>query len=267
MLSLDRGQAMRFLTSRLRASGYNWAYRVVDTRAFGLPHRRRRVIILASRSDDPRDVLLSEDAGPGDNASSTLPTAFGFYWTEGNRGLGWAVDAVPTLKGGSGIGIPSPPAIWMRDGSIVTPDIRDAERLQGFPTDWTRPYLRVAGASRGGRWKLVGNAVSVPVAKWVGQRLLSPIAYNGTADEAAKGHKWPTAAWDMGSGIFRSDASEWPKRFKWHPLGSFLKHDATPLSHRAASGFFRRVSASRLSLADGFLDAIAAHVSQSTPED
>ena len=36
----------------------------------------------------------------------------GFYWTEGNRGLGWAVDAVPTLKGGSTIGIPSPPAIW-----------------------------------------------------------------------------------------------------------------------------------------------------------
>jgi len=43
----------------------------------------------------------------------------GFYWTEGLRGLGWAVDAVPTLKGGSTIGIPSPPALWdPRDGSI-----------------------------------------------------------------------------------------------------------------------------------------------------
>ena len=45
----------------------------------------------------------------------------GFYWTEGLRGLGWAVDAVPTLKGGSTIGIPSPPAIWdPQDGSITT---------------------------------------------------------------------------------------------------------------------------------------------------
>ena len=44
----------------------------------------------------------------------------GFYWTEGLRGLGWAVDSVPTLKGGSSIGIPSPPAIWdPLDHSIV----------------------------------------------------------------------------------------------------------------------------------------------------
>lgn len=28
-------------------------------------------------------------------------TPCGFYWTEGNTGLGWAVDAIPTLKGGS----------------------------------------------------------------------------------------------------------------------------------------------------------------------
>ena len=96
----------------------------------------------------------------------------GFYWTEGLRGLGWAVDAVPTLKGGSTIGIPSPPAIWNSgDGSITTPDIRDAERLQGFDADWTLPALDVGGVRRGHRWKLVGNAVSVPVARWVGDRL------------------------------------------------------------------------------------------------
>ena len=35
-----------------------------------------------------------------------------------------AMDAVPTLKGGSTIGIPSPPAILLPDGRVVTPDIR-----------------------------------------------------------------------------------------------------------------------------------------------
>ena len=40
--------------------GYKWAYRVVDTRGFGLPHRRRRVFIVASLHGDPRDVLLSQ---------------------------------------------------------------------------------------------------------------------------------------------------------------------------------------------------------------
>ena len=44
--------------------GFRWAYRVVDARAFGLPQRRQRVLsacVLVHA--DPRDVLLSEDAG------------------------------------------------------------------------------------------------------------------------------------------------------------------------------------------------------------
>ena len=82
------------------------------------------------------------------------------------------VNAIPTLKGGSTVGVPSPPAIWLPDGRFVTPDIRDAERLQGFAVDWTRPAETVR--RRSFRWKLVGNAVSVPVAKWVGDRLAKP---------------------------------------------------------------------------------------------
>ena len=50
MLQLDRGQAMRFLTHSLEELGFGWAYRVIDTRAFGLPQRRQRVIMLASRT-------------------------------------------------------------------------------------------------------------------------------------------------------------------------------------------------------------------------
>jgi DNA (cytosine-5)-methyltransferase 1 len=49
MLRLERGRAMAYLTESLGARGYRWAYRVVDTRAFGLPQRRQRVLLLASR--------------------------------------------------------------------------------------------------------------------------------------------------------------------------------------------------------------------------
>src|SRR3954454_8148112 len=100
MLQLDRGRAMRYLPEELGRLGYRWAYRVVDARAFGLPQRRQRVILLASRTEDPRPLLLDEDAEPAEQP--LLADSFcGFYWTEGLRGLGWAVDAVPTLKGGS----------------------------------------------------------------------------------------------------------------------------------------------------------------------
>lgn len=110
MLQLERGKAMRYLVDELEARGYSWAYRVVDTRAFGLPQRRQRVILLASRTEDARDVLFADDAAPV-NTPFSPDLWCGFFWTEGLRGLGWAVDAVPTLKGGSTIGIPSPPAI------------------------------------------------------------------------------------------------------------------------------------------------------------
>ena len=111
MLQLDRGRALSWLTDQLEARGYTWAYRVVDTRAFGLPQRRQRVLLLASKTEDPRPVLLNQDHGEVELGDRT-GLACGFYWTEGVRGLGWAIDAVPTLKGGSTIGIPSPPAMW-----------------------------------------------------------------------------------------------------------------------------------------------------------
>ena len=139
MLQLDRGRAMQHLTTELGRLGFRWAYRVVDARSFGMPQRRQRVLLLASRDSDPRPVLFADDAGEPREPRGRDPVglACGFYWTEGIRGLGWAVDAIPTLKGGSTIGIPSPPAIWMPDGLVGTPDLRDAERLQGFPAGWT----------------------------------------------------------------------------------------------------------------------------------
>src|SRR5688572_26558972 len=61
MLNLEQGRAMTFLTEQLSALGYCWAYRVVDTRSFGLPQRRQRVLLLASKTYDPRGPLLGQD--------------------------------------------------------------------------------------------------------------------------------------------------------------------------------------------------------------
>lgn len=263
MLQLDKGKAMRFLTAKLEAMGFAWAYRTVDARSFGLPQRRQRVLLLASRTADPREVLLS---GEGTPPATNDDAPCGFYWTEGNRGLGWAVDAVPTLKGGSTIGIPSPPAIWMRHsgGAIVQPEIRDAERLQGFPTDWTLPAL---GVKRGARWKLVGNAVAVPMARWVGERLKSPTPYDGTADRAlGASDPWPDAAWGGAGRAFAAPLSRWPVTEPYQHLAEFLRYPTVPLSERATAGFLHRARASCLRFADGFLEAVAAHLETMTGE-
>jgi DNA (cytosine-5)-methyltransferase 1 len=263
MLHLDRGMAMRLLVDELEARHFTWAYRTVDTRAFGLPQRRQRVILLASRNDDPRDVLFADDTTLFEVPFST-DLWCGFYWTEGLRGLGWAVDAVPTLKGGSSIGIPSPPAIWdPSDGSITTPEIRDAERLQGFDADWTLPALEVEGVRRGHRWKLVGNAVSVPVARWVGRRLARPGRFDSsrTHEYLQPGVAWPKAAWGRkGQGTYGVNVSMWPIRRRSKHLSEFIEFARAPLSARAASGFKSRLDVSGLNYPQEFGAALDSYV-------
>src|SRR6185369_5770580 len=103
--------------------------------------------------------LLGEDHGaPGRVAREGH--ACGFYWTEGNTGLGWAIDAVPPLKSGSALHIPSPPAIWLPETrAIVTPAIEDAERLQGFRRAGPMSTTTIPGpsASAGG-WLAMRSA-------------------------------------------------------------------------------------------------------------
>jgi DNA (cytosine-5)-methyltransferase 1 len=260
MLQLQQGLAMRYLVDALEERGFAWAYRVVDTRAFGLPQRRKRVLLVASRTEDPRAVLFADDAEPREREFSP-ELLCGFFWTEGLRGLGWANDAVPTLKGGSTIGIPSPPAIWNpADGSISTPALTDAERLQGFDADWTLPAERAEGVRTNHRWKLVGNAVSVPVAEWLGERLGRPGRSYASEVELRPGVAWPTAAWGSRGRAYSVAVSQWPMGTRQTHLHRFLKAPRKPLSRKASAGFLSRAQVSGLKFHDGFLRDIERHI-------
>lgn len=259
MLSLDKGRALRTLIEAFERRGYRWAYRVVNSLGF-LPQRRERVVFVATLSSvDPADVLLADDAAAPEITTAIGTHAHGFYWTEGIRGLGWAASAVPTLKNGSTVGIASPPAILLPSGLIVTPDIRDAERLQGFPEDWTRPAALVARPSL--RWSLVGNAVTVPVATWLGERLKRPGVYDsGRGRELKDGDRWPRAARYDGThreGVEIGPFPRWKRRPELH---AFLKHEGKPLSARATRGFLERTSRGTLRFVPGFLDAVRQHL-------
>ncbi len=258
MLALDRGHAMRYVTGELERMCYRWAYRVLDSRAFGLPQRRQRLFMVASRVMEPFEVLMAGDV-PSQEPENWRGHACGFYWTEGVRGLGWAIDAIPTLKGGSTIGIPSSPAIWLPDGRIVTADIRDAERMQGFAENWTEPAEKVA--KRNARWKLVGNAVSVPAAEWVGRRLAegpTPVDLRVSTFDSMK--KWPVAAFggprQRALGV---DISMWPQVAVRQPLTEFLRHEPKLLSYRATAGFISRLRSGSLHFPQEFLAALERH--------
>jgi DNA (cytosine-5)-methyltransferase 1 len=258
MLRLDGGSAMDRLVTEFEERRYQWAYRVVNSLAF-LPHRRERVFFLASTEGDPAHVLLGDEAVPNPVKTNLDTHAHGFYWTEGTRGLGWGPDCVPTLKNGSTVGIPSPPAILLTTGEIVTPDLRDAERLQGLPPNWTKPATSVARASL--RWSLVGNAVTTPVAGWIGKRLLSPKRYDPARDGASlvRGD-WPRAARFDGVTRRTVHISEFPCWKKRKALQEFLQYPASLLSERATAGFLARIEKSSLRFVPGFKERVRKHL-------
>jgi DNA (cytosine-5)-methyltransferase 1 len=263
MLQLKRGEALDHIVTALEELGYRWAYRVVDSRSMGVPQRRERVYLLASKEGDPRDVLFVDDVGEPEKPDKETwrETACGFYWTEGLRGLGWAYDSVPTLKCGSSLGIPSPPAIVLTSGEIVKPDLRDAERMQGFEVDWTKPAESVMRS--GHRWKLVGNAVTVDVAAWIGRRLVEPGFYDPEGDPLLQRSKssWPRAAWGDGEGQrFVAPVSAWPYQPATESLEEFLRYPTTPLSERATAGFYSRAQRAKLRFPPGFLDIVQNHL-------
>jgi DNA (cytosine-5)-methyltransferase 1 len=263
---LHGGAYLRHVLNALEHMGYRWAYRTIDALAFGVPQRRLRVFLFATQAGDPREVLFHGSFFPREKIYPLREAAHGFYWTEGNRGLGWGEDCVPTLKGGSAIGIPSPPAVLLTDGRLITPDIRDAERLQGFEATWTdSPEGEEDDGNRRGkerrRWLLVGNAVNVHVSRWIGQQLVSRVPWDGPdGDPLDPTGPLPAAAWFDGSKRRSAAVSTWPVDCARHPLERFLSFEPKPLSYRATLGFYNRATKSTLRFSDGFLDAIRCHV-------
>jgi DNA (cytosine-5)-methyltransferase 1 len=263
LLHLGGGSAISPIVNSLEDSGYSWAYRVVDSRFTGLAQRRRRVILLASNECDPAQVLMGEDSYMVD--SDREVGAFGFSWTEGNRGVGWAPGAVPTIKGGTTQRVASPPAVWLPGAGaghqIVRPSIESVEVLQGFMPGWT------AAAPVRDRWKLVGNAVSTRVASWVGRRLSGrDVRTDALWPEELlfEGSRWPTAARGAEGKRWKVEVSEFPQLpepSERQNLPTVLEiHGAEPLSFRATKGFRDRLVRSRLTYTEKFLAALDDHI-------
>ena len=81
------------------------------------------------------------------------------------RGIGYANEQSPTLRAAES-GTNMTPTILGPGATVRRLTPLECERLQGFPDGWT------AGHSDSVRYRMLGNAVAVPVAEWVMRRLL-----------------------------------------------------------------------------------------------
>lgn len=263
MLSLNKGEAIRTIAEELESLGYNWAYRTIDSISF-VPQHRCRVFVVASLHNDPRDILLSDsyDTNIGKVDFSNFNYPIGFYWTEGKHALGLIEDGIPTLKAGSTIGIASPPAIVFPNGEISIPDICDAERLQGFPSNWTQSAEDLTKTSI--RWRLVGNAVTVDTVAWIAHKIISPKAYDSSKDKelcfTKSKNNWPKAAWGKDGRRYVSMSTKYPTAGHPVPLATFLEHPRKQLSLKAAKGFEKRLTEGGMRSPEFFRTALKNHI-------
>ncbi|WP_374199149.1 DNA mismatch endonuclease Vsr [Actinotalea ferrariae] len=278
LLALHRGVGMRYIIEELESLGYRWAYRTVDSRATGVPQRRPRVIILASLTHHPEATLL---VGSATAPNASMGESYGFYWTEGRSGLGLVDGAVPTLKGGSTLGLPSAPAVWFPAGPrgrrFVLPRLEDGEALQGLPRGWTR--AAVVPDEPDLRWKLVGNAVTVGVGHWVGRCIVAAEGTRELTERARPGlrpvpplpelnrqSRWPAAGFGSDGSAWASDTSMWPMLIPGLTLGEVVDIDrATPLSHRATNGFLSRLDESGMKVPTAFYRDLEDHQQRTRP--
>lgn len=78
ILSSNGGRDMGAVLGSLADRGYGFAYRVLDARYFGVPQRRRRVVIVGRLGDSgaaPAQVLLEPEGCGGNPAPSQSPRA------------------------------------------------------------------------------------------------------------------------------------------------------------------------------------------------
>lgn len=255
MLQLDSGKGMQWLVDEFEQLNYRWAYRVLDTNGFGLPQRRRRVYFVASRDVDPRTILFADETDTPALTKPDLTAPLGFYWTEGRSGVGFTIDGIPPLKVGSNLGIPSAPAVLFPDGEVLMPSLSACERLQGFPAGWTDSARN--GERKDPRWRLVGNAVSVPVAQWVAERINTP----GECREyelidVDRWQRWPDAAWNVEGKRVGVIASDRPVQIETPSISDFRDETWTRLSDRALDGFISRAVEGNLKMPDRFIAAL-----------
>ncbi|CUZ29874.1 Modification methylase HhaI [Serratia marcescens] len=182
LLSSHKGADFTALVQSLTELGYAVSWRLLNARYFGVPQSRPRIFIcawlgsienaVASLYEDEisikpkneREGFLKESKCK-DSIISVPQISFCISATSGRHtGLDWARTYVT----------------YPDKVRRLTP--KECERLQGLPPDWTIPSDNYVIPIRGietNRYHAIGNAVCVPVVRWIAKRIKAILDKDG----------------------------------------------------------------------------------------
>ncbi len=224
LFNSNGGRDFGIILQKMTSMGYAVAWRLLNSRYFGVPQSRPRVYLCcwldspekamrvmfekdgAHKPSNARKDFITEASAP-DEYPKVPKVAYCLAATSGRHtGTDW-----------------SRTYIVCKDGvRRMTP--REYERLQGFPDLWTLPkdYDVNDEDTDTLRYTATGNAVSVPVVEWVARRIALELdesnADKNTDDVKTFVPEFSKASWD--NDIFlNADFTDKEKSYKWPNAG------------------------------------------------
>lgn len=155
----NRGSDFAQFLFQLGKCGYGWCFRVLDSKHWGVAQQRRRLWLVAHLTDPSRSFR-------------TLFESEGYCWDK-QKDWPWAVS--PTLQTSCGDYSRADGFVIIDQGNGLRRITEiEAERLQGFPDNWTKVPFNNKPADRCPsvrRYKAIGNSMATPVLTWIGNRI------------------------------------------------------------------------------------------------
>lgn len=186
LLSSHDGRDFAIILRTLADIGYGVAWRVLDSRYFGVPQSRSRVFIVGSLrgADAAGSVLFESERGDRNSeksGSNGAKSVSPFAISVGDSERGFVKKLAHCLYAESARHTGTD---WSRNyvsyphGRVRRLTPLETERLQGFPDNWTMPVKQITNANTldSARYHACGNAVSVPVVEWIGHRIVDELA-------------------------------------------------------------------------------------------
>lgn len=220
LFTSNKGRDFGVILQTLSALGYSVAWRLFNSRYFGVPQSRTRVYICCWKNNPIKALSVMFDK---QGAVKPKNERIGFITEESKPNEYPKVPKVAyCLAASSGRHTGTD---WSRTYVVCENGVRrlspvESERLQGFPDNWTSPSDNSINDENINtlRYTAIGNAVSVPVVEWIATRVKKQLDNKDFKDNVQDVLSiYPDLSKSTWSDLSLSeiDFSDTTKEFKW----------------------------------------------------